>query len=150
MSPLCKVTAKLVLWAGRRTTLCLACDDSGGNTKVYGSSLVMFARLVRLRPRTHLKPASRSMCALSQPAECRICRGFPKLGVPHWGPYYKGILPFRGGGGLFLGVPYFRKPPPCRGSLCWSWPALEGPSSSPVKLREGVGRISTASFRYSV
>ena len=25
--------------------------------------------------------------------------GFPKLGVPYWGPYYKGILLFGGGGG---------------------------------------------------
>ena len=33
--------------------------------------------------------------------------GFTKIGVPYWGPYFKEILLFWG---LFLGVPYFRKP----------------------------------------
>ena len=37
-------------------------------------------------------------------------QGFPKLGVPCWGPCYTGILTFWG---FKFGVLYFRKPPYC-------------------------------------
>ena len=73
---------------------------------------------------------------------------FPALGVPYWGPHYKGIL-------LFGDLPYFLKPTnapsehptvPCWGSLLEGDPNLCG--GSPIFVNPLIGILSIRGFYY--
>ena len=50
---------------------------------------------------------------------CELAWGFPKFGVPYWGPYYTGILLF---GGLYIGGPVLSRAPTLSGGSGGSVP----------------------------
>ena len=72
-------------------------------------------KLRALQGRDQRVVATRHGIQLAQGAVCipasskeTASRGFPTLGVPNWGPYYKGILLFEN---LYWGSPIFVNPP---------------------------------------